>query len=153
MVVENGRDSRRTAGNSWLVIDLEPSDTSAPSDVNRMASHRGDGHGSGRENASSARAEVPGESHVTANEADGQEILVVGIDLLADEKEQSNLTGIVRDKVEFHFEMVADERRRCQTQVRRVSHERAIELRPSHVHRCARFVQSDQLANESKSIL
>jgi hypothetical protein len=82
---------------------------------------------------------------MTANETNSQKVLflfdsrcshLICIDLLANEEKQSHLTGVVRDETEFEFKMFADEWRRSQTEVRRVAHERAVELRAGHVHRC-----------------
>ena len=93
---------------------MEPSYPATPTDVDGMAAHGADGDGPGSENASGAGAEIPGESHVASDEANGQEILFFGVDLLANEEEQSDLAGVVRDETEFQFKVVADERRRGQ---------------------------------------
>ena len=101
MGVEHGHESRRSSRDCGLVIHLEPGDASAPANVNGMSSHRADGDRPGREDATRSRAEIPCESHVTADEAHRQKVLVFGIDLLADEEQQRDLASVVRDEAEL----------------------------------------------------
>lgn len=85
--------SRRSSSNSRLIVDLEPSNAAASSDVNRVSASGADAHWASSEYAASARAKIPSKSYVTTDEADCHEVAVLRVSLIgrADEEEQRHL--------------------------------------------------------------